>query len=164
MDNVETYNRVGNLEAPWVRSCFSASYLILFSGAVVCLVLAYLKTLPLTTALIAAAASGVIAGLIKYYDVKRPRHCHHCRCEIGHITRELLLTSEYLGMNGIKQGDNFYTQCRWGNQPFITRWAKISHRARACHHCRLSEEGYFQHFEPVSAEQLRELKNQQEDA
>lgn len=163
MDNFKTYNRVSNLEAPWVQSCFSTFYIILLSATVVFLVLAYLEAWSWQASLIAATMAAIIAAGLKLLDIKRPRHCQQCSGEIGHINRKLLLSTEYLAMNGIKQGESFYTQCRWGNQPFITRWAKISHRARACHHCRLSEVGYFQYFEPVSTEQLRELKNQQAD-
>lgn len=160
MDTFKTYNRVSNLEAPWVQSCFSAFNIALLSATLVFLVLAYIDIWPWKTALLATIITAIITASLKLLDIKRSRHCQQCHSEIGHIDRELLLSPQYLAMDGIKQGNSFYTQCRWGNRPFITRWAKISHRARACHHCRLSETGYYQYFESVSAEQLRQLKSQ----
>jgi hypothetical protein len=70
-----------------------------------------------------------------------------------------MLTPEYVAMRGIKKGNAFYAQCRWGDKPFTQRWAKISHQARACHHCRVSEHGYYRHYEPVSAGELANLNS-----
>ena len=163
MDNFETYNRVNNLESPWVHSCFSALHLILISAILVFLLLAYLDVWPWQTSVLATTTAAVMSLILKFYDIKRSRRCHQCRSKIGYVDRELLLGDKYLAMRGSKHGDCFYTQCRWGNRPFITRWAKISHRARACHHCRLSEVGHYQYFEPFSAEQLTQLQNQQHE-
>lgn len=160
MDNFETYNRVGNLEAPWIKSVMSAFHIILISAALVFLLSAYLNIWLWQTALLATTAAAIIATSLKLYDLKRARRCRQCHDELGHIDRELLLGAEYLAMKGIKQGNSFYTRCRWGNQPFVSRWAKISHRARACHHCRLSEIGHYQYFEPIDAAQLSQLKQQ----
>lgn len=160
MDNFDTYNRVDNLQATWVHSCFSALHILLISAALVFFTLAYLDLWSWQESLLATSIAAAISLSLKFYDLKRPRRCRQCRGEIGHIHRELRLSDKYLAMNGIKQGDSFYTQCRWGSRPFVSRWAKISHRSRACHHCRLSEIGHYQYFEPVTAEQLRQLKAQ----
>jgi hypothetical protein len=59
-------------------------------------------------------------------------------------------------MQGVKEGDYFFTQCTKKSSPFKKHWVKISNRSLACHHCRLSEEMYREHKQNISEKEYAE--------
>jgi hypothetical protein len=95
-------------------------------------------------------------------NAQRSKHCQYCQQPLGHVVRPLLLNQKYLSLRGQKQGDYFYTLCRWGNNPLQLRWAKISNRSLACHHCRLTEEKQDEHYQIAPPSELLELGLTQE--
>lgn len=83
--------------------------------------------------------------------------CQYCHSRLDEVVRPFLLSSRYLALQGVKRGDYFFTYCRWGKLSFRKRWAKISRRSRACHHCRLTEERLTEHYETPTEKELLEI-------
>lgn len=154
--NLDTYNRVKVLQAPlFNRRIVIIALLLIAVAAVTCLLIidpAWQQSL--ITAIITLA----MLGAIYRYCRRRGQLCLHCGNSLSYIVRPLLLTPRYLSMQGHKQGDSFYSRCRWGKNPFQQRWAKITNRSLACHHCRLTEEKQTAHHEAVSPEELARLQ------
>lgn len=157
MQNLETYNRVNSLQAKLVRgllSFFYTSLLVIALGSLISLIFlfnAWIYSI--------SAGSGALILFILIYmrDNAREKTCQFCHNTLTYITRPFLLNQKYLAMQGSKIGDHFYTRCSWGNRPFHKRWAKISNRSLACHHCRLTEEKSSEYFQTVSAQELERL-------
>jgi hypothetical protein len=160
MDSPETYNRVSNIEKNILRSLLSVFSTLLLSASIGSLIYTYLTTgIPPINDLAIYAGGAFIAIVTWYYAKTLTSYCHFCGGDLAHINRDMILSSEYLAMQGTKKGDYYYAPCQWGQKHAATGWAKISHRAAACHHCRISQEGYQPHYEAASQEELTEIQN-----
>lgn len=159
MNDLDTYNRVRLLESSLHKNLFSTSYILLVLTLLASLADLLLFPDPWPYDLQVSAAALLVFIALVMFDYRRSLRCQYCGDQLGYVTRPFLLTQKYLAMHGVKKGDYFYTRCRWGSRPLQQRWAKISHRSAACHHCRLSEEKHLEYFEEVSAEKQSELES-----
>lgn len=158
MDSSDTYNRVKQIEASTCRVILKAINSLLFTLFATSLAAAFLAITPFIPSLVVAAIAALAFIGIWYIIANRDRNCRFCGNALHHINRSMILSAEYLSMQGVKKGDFYFAPCKWGKKHSPTGWAKISHRAIACHHCRISREGYHPFFEPVSEHELAEIK------
>ncbi|MEE8060046.1 MAG: hypothetical protein V3T17_19770 [Pseudomonadales bacterium] len=154
MENLETYNRVQSLESPLFKNFLLCSYVLLIFIALAAGVSFFITENAWPYALITVFVTVLAYILLTIFDYMHTKSCQYCHQQLGHVVRPFLLTQKYLSMQGFKKGDYFYTQYCWGNNPFQKRWAKISNRSLACHHCRLTEEKQTEHYEAVSPDEL----------
>ena len=92
-------------------------------------------------------------------DRHRVKHCQFCHTALSTINRPIHLDRQYLSMQGLKEGDYFYTKCRWGANRFVKRWTKISNRYNACHRCRLTEETAYKYYESITLQEQQRLES-----
>jgi hypothetical protein len=157
MHNIETYNRVPSLDSPRLKRLATYSPALLLLALLACLgtTLINRSLNPYSVIFVSGALLCYLA--IFLYDKRRTLRCQYCHSTLDYVVRPFLLNTKYLAMQGIKKGDYFYTFCRWGARPVTRRWAKISRRSLACHHCRLTEERMMEHFDTVTDAELHEI-------
>ena len=157
MDNIETYNRGPCLESPRLKHLVTYSPVLLLLALCACLATTLIKqSLDLYTVIFVSSAIFCYLAIL-LFDKRRILRCQFCNSPLDYVVRPFLLNTKYLTMQGSKKGDYFYTFCRWGAQPMTRRWAKISRRSLACHHCRLTEERIMEHFDTVSDSELQDI-------
>jgi hypothetical protein len=157
MHNIETYNRVRCLESPRLKRLATYRPALLLLALLACLASTLINQALDQFTVIFVAGAMLCSLAIFLFDKRRIPHCQHCNSPLDYVVRPFLLNSKYLAMHGTKKGDYFYTFCRWGTQPLTQRWAKISRRSLACHHCRLTEERMIEHFDTVSDSELQDI-------
>lgn len=158
MDSPETYNRVKHIEKSAVKHLLLLLTAISLAVAVTTAIAIIFLAAPLVPSLIVISCSLVSVALAQLLKKVLKKQCRFCNGKLDYITRPMILSAEYLSMQGIKKGEAYYAPCQWGRKHSPTGWAKITHRATACHHCRISREGYRPHFETLSAEELTAIK------
>ena len=164
MDSPETYNRVKHIEASSSKALLKILNSLLFVIFTTSLIAIFLSLTPLIPSLITAVISALLFIVIWRSLAHRKKRCRFCKTPLHHIYRSMILSPEYLAMQGFKLGDFYYAPCSWGKKHSPTGWAKISHRAIACHHCRISREGYQASYEPLSEHELATAKSQNSDS
>ncbi len=157
MENLETYNRVRSLESPLYKSSVLIGNILFISIAIGASVSFWLLNTPWHYSLGITALAICASTALTVFNHRRAPSCQFCGNNLSFVVRPFLLNSKYLSMQGHKKGDYFYTRCSWGYKPLLKRWAKISHRSLACHHCRLTEEKQSEHYEPVSTDERATL-------
>ena len=158
MENLETYNRVKSLQSTRFNNGLLACNILLMFIALAGVISFWLMGKPWLYSAGTLAAAVFIYLILSLLERHRPLSCQYCGHSLHVVIRPFLLTSKYLAMRGHKQGDYFYTRCSWGKTPWLKRWAKISNRSLACHHCRLTEEKQTEYYETVSAAELAILQ------
>jgi hypothetical protein len=158
MDKLSTYNRVRDLEAPWILQGYNVSYGVLLTFITAGSLWLWQSSNPwpyIVHSLL--IAMGIFAALrcIQHYRLSR---CQFCGSALTEITRPLILTQKFLSLNGTKQGDYFYTEHTPFLMPFSKRWIKISSRSLACHHCRLTEEKCREHYENIGDDEVNSIE------
>ncbi len=147
MEYLETYNRVPSLESPYSKSILIIGRLLLIAISLAAASSSLWNKQPwdLTLSIVMGSLLAYIILSIARY--RREKICQYCKQPLDYVIRPFFLNQEHLSKQGTKRGDHFYTQCYWGGNPLQRRWAKISNRSLACHHCRLSEERQAEHYE-----------------
>lgn len=159
MDSPETYNRVNKIARNGLHSLLSTASILLCLASIGLFSYHYLTSqISLELTLIVATPLALIAFICWKLARSLKQYCKFCGGELAHINRDMILSSEYLAMQGKKVGDYYYAPCKWGKKHSPTGWAKISHRATACHHCRISREGYKPFYEITSEQELSDIK------
>ena len=159
MTNLDTYNRVRSLERKrlftLVNLCYT-SLLLCVAGSVASIAVVNSWYVPA-----ASLASVSILAFTSFYfwDRHRVKHCQFCHTALSTINRPIHLDRQYLSMQGLKEGDYFYTKCRWGANRFVKRWTKISNRYNACHRCRLTEETAYKYYESITLQEQQRLES-----
>ena len=154
--DLETYNRVRDLQSQGLKRLLIACYVILLSTFVIGISSYLLLAEPWPHTLLISTAALVSCLLILNYDNHSPPRCRFCHTPLTRVVRPLLLTQTYLSMEGKKSGDYFYTRRRQGLFKGY-RWVKLSNQSLACNHCRLMEETYREVEELPGEEESREL-------
>ncbi|MGK0441861.1 MAG: hypothetical protein ACJA0N_001665 [Pseudohongiellaceae bacterium] len=160
MDSPETYNRVNIIEKNILRTLLAVFATLLISASIGSVVhFSITIGLPPLKDLIIYAVGTLVGLAIWFYAKTITSYCHFCGGELSHINRDMILSSDYLAMQGTKKGNYYYAPCKWAEKYSPTGWAKISHQATACHHCRISKEGYQAHYDVVSHEELAKTQS-----
>ena len=163
MQNIETYNRVPALDSTVHRHIILYGYALSALAVIFSLFGLLVEWLPWLCALITGLSAVVSIIILRVVEFKRVKRCKQCRSALDSITRPFILNAKNLASHGTKIGDYFFSYCRWGNRPFTKRWAKISRRSLACHHCRLTETRAIDCYEHVSVAELNEIKSRMVD-
>ena len=158
MESPETYNRVSQIESTFTHNSLKWLKTLSLLSLVVVAGLTYTQQLDLSLGLLLGTGALLIALLLWRIIISRSRRCRFCGGELHYINREMILNSHYLAMQGVKQGDYYYARSDWAKKHSPTGWAKISHRAQACHYCRISKEGYSVCQQAASEQELQALK------
>lgn len=158
MTHLNTYNRVKSLESKRFSTLINLYYLSLLISIIGSLVILALITSLRIPAISWAIGGTLILAVSYYWDRNRPKSCQFCDTTLSMVNRPIVLNSNYLSMKGLKEGNYFYTKCRWGANPLIERWTKISNRSKVCNHCRLTEETIVRHFESVTLEEQQRVE------
>jgi len=156
--DLNTYNQVTALPSNRLRGMLAAIYIALLIAAVGCAAVFAIAGAASSYTLAAALAVPLLLLLLSL-NRRRVKRCQFCSNPLNYITRPMLLTQKHLATEGTKQGDYFYTRCYWGLIPLRKRWAKISNRALACHHCRLTEHHSSEHYQPPTATELAAIES-----
>jgi hypothetical protein len=157
--NIETYNRVPSLASLLLKRSIAVVYSLLLLA-----ILGSIASIPLNPSTVTYAVIIIIGSTASFLILfklnnSRTLRCRFCHGPLEYVIRPFFLNSKYLGMEGTKQGDYFFTLCRWGLQPWHKRWAKISRCSLACHHCKLTEERVIEHYDNVTETELRKINN-----
>ncbi len=159
MASPETYNRVSKIENTTAHNTLKALKALLLVIVVASAAAIYTGQLSQFIGLTVSIGSLIAAVIIGRIIISRSRRCLFCNWELHHINRDMILSPKYLAMQGIKHADYYFADNAWGKQHSDTGWAKISHRAKACHHCSVSQEGYIPHSQAAIAEELEAIKS-----
>lgn len=153
--DLETYNRVPNLESTVFKNVLVGIMITLFVSTAACAVAFIVLIKPPTLVAWGGALSGLALIILGVIYRRRKRRCQFCGSALGTVLRPFLLTSKYLAIQGVKQGNYFYMK---SNKTLQSAWVKISNQTVACHHCRLTEEQHSEFTEPVTQAELETLK------
>lgn len=157
MESPETYNRVSKIESSTLSNTLSIATFSAIFIAIILAVLTYTGSFSLWIGGSVCLTLLILAQILLRLNSSRSRYCRFCGGPLQHINREMILSSEYLAMQGVKKGNIYYAPNRWAKKHSATGWAKISHRAKACHHCRISQEGYQAHYQAAPADELKDI-------
>jgi hypothetical protein len=157
MDNLETYNRVKSLSPPLINTLLLSAQVLLIIITLIAIVSYWLVDIAPLYSLAATTSAAIFYFVLPRYARSYQHSCRFCGHPLHLVVRPFLLTQKYLAMQGQKQGDYFFTRCRWGYNLLQKRWVKISNQSLACHHCRLSENRQIEVYAPVSAGELKTL-------
>lgn len=161
-NQLDTYNRVRELQSPLVRSLLIAIHLTLALVTVASAVWWFIiENRGLAAAIFIIAITLLTIVFLKSRN--RRLSCRYCDNELINITRPMILTPRFLAIHGMRHGDYFFTQRRGIDTLFNKQWIKISNRSLACHHCRLTEERQHEHCEPVSQIEVETIKNDRQN-
>lgn len=153
--DLKTYNRVPALESTIVKNALLSAMAALFVSTAGCAVMFMVMAKPPVLLAWAGALSGLILIILVALYQRRRRRCQFCGSALSKVLRPFLLTSKYLAIQGVKQGDYYYMK---STKALQSGWVKISNQAVACHHCRLTEEQHRECIEPVTPAELEALK------
>ena len=157
MDTFATYNKVKSLTQEFYGRLLSSVYLLLIFiivSSISCLLLG-IETWPVLN--LTLIASPILLIVIYIKDKTSKRQCRYCQGGLIEITRPLILTPEYLAMNGHKKGNYFYAYYQQKFNPFKKQWTKISHHSMACQHCRLTEEKKFKRHVVITESEINNV-------
>jgi len=157
MDQLETYNRVASLEPPTTKTILTSIYSLLLLIGLTAMVSAIIAHLPWHYALIIALACLLVIGATHHFQQQRAKSCRFCTGPLSHHHRPLLLTAEFLSMQGFKQDEYFYTLRRHPTPLSKKRPVKISNRCLTCHHCRLTEHQNRQYIQALNKNEIASL-------
>jgi hypothetical protein len=138
MPDLDTYNRVDSL-----RKSRTTVMAIAFGFIVLVSVLMSSQLMDQRYWLAAViAATSLCLSIVWRYFKNNPKTCKHCDTTLQTITRPMILSSIFLAMKGVKEGDYFFTLDEKGKTPFKNKWVKISHQSYVCHTCKVSEKNH----------------------
>ena len=161
MKSLDTYNRASSLAAGQHTVWLGMAYWLLMIAAMAIAVINH-RHWQIDTYYLLPVGLFFIALLVVLYRQRLSRHCRFCGGKLATISRDFNLRVEHLNSQGLKGEQCFYLQKPSGllRRP---RWVKLYNQSKACHTCRIFEDGYKQVEEAVTAGEVEALSRRYQE-